>query len=172
MLACGSLGLIGLSRFLHCFVSLFPTLSAVFAVFVPYICYVPTLHFIHSYRKGIVYPKSQACVFRSLNRSASYAFSLSTSTPLPNTQSYTSRQKSAPALPLRGRRSAHFVLSLSATLTPLADGSRLSTTQAKNYFAIAPPVFTASFRLRAVLSVRLIPLRPHTAPDHPPLKFS
>ena len=150
MLACGSLGLIGLSHFLHCFVSLFPPFQRSLPYSFLTFRYVPPLHSIHSYRKGIVYPKSQACVFRLLNRSASYAFSLSTSTPLPNTQSYTSRQKSAPALPLRGRRSAHFVLSLSATLTPLADGSRLSTTQVKNYFAIAPPVFTASFRLRAV----------------------
>ena len=131
MLACWSLGLIGLSRFLQCSVSLFPP----FQQSLPYsflsFRYVPPLHSIHSYRKGIVYPKSQACVFRSLIRFASYAFSLSTSTPLPNSQSYTPQQKIAPALPLRGRRSAHFVLSLSATLAPLADGSRLSIPQAK-----------------------------------------
>ena len=127
-------------------------------------CHSVSLHFRHSHRTATARKSSPSIV-----RSVTLHFLIPSS---PCLFQHTLQTKTPPALPRCGWRPAHSVLSLSTTLAPLADGSRLSTTQAKNYFAIAPPVFTASFRLRAVLPVRLIPLRPHTAPDHPPLKYS
>lgn len=169
MLACGSLGLIGLSRFLHCFVSLFPP----FQLSLPYSLlpfrYVPTLHFIHSYRKGIINPKLQACVLvRSIVSQAPLFHSLH---PHPcTTPKATLHSK-------KSRQPCHFVVGVQRTSCYLCPPPSLHSQTAraspfhkpKNHFANFSLV---PFRLRAVLPVRFISLRPHTAPDHPPLKYS
>lgn len=57
-----------------------------------------------------------------------------------------------------------------ATLAPLADGSRLSTTQAKKSLRIATPIFyllRSGSRLFYLFGLIFLP---HQHPDHPPLK--
>jgi hypothetical protein len=64
----------------------------------------------------------------------------------------------------------HCGLFASATLAPLADGSRLSTPQAKKSLRYRYANFLlAPFRLRAVLPALFL-ATPTPAPDHPPLK--
>lgn len=77
----------------------------------------------------------------------------------------------------KSRQPCHFVVGVQRTSCYLCPPPSLHSQTAraspfhkpKNHFANFSLV---PFRLRAVLPVRFIPLRPHTAPDHPPLKFS
>jgi hypothetical protein len=91
-------------------------------------------------------------------------------------KNFTPQQKNAPALRQAvGSHSPHFAtlhcgLSVSATLAPLAVGSRLSTTQAKKSLRYRYADFLpAPFRLKAVLPALFL-ASPTPAPNHPPLK--
>jgi len=94
----------------------------------------------------------------------------------PAKKNYTSQQKTRqPCRYAVGSRSPHSAtlhcgLSASATLAPLAVGSRLSTPQAKNHSAIAPLIFYLLRFGSRLLYLRCFCATPAPTPDHPPLK--
>jgi len=171
VLACGSLGLIGLSRFLQCSVSFFllPTLLAVFAVFA--LVVPPDAHT----AKHCLYPSksrpASKITFHKLHSILSAGWHL-----LSPQKNYTTQQKTRqPCVFHVGSRSPHSAtlhcgLSASATLAPLAVGSRLSTTQAKNHSAIAPLIFYPLRSGSRLFYLRCFCAAPAPTPDHPPLK--
>ena len=145
MLACGSLGLIGLSRFLLCSVSFF-----CYSFQRSWSCSFQSLRRLrsfHSHHHTFYTRQAQSFIHSISLRSISFIHSCPCFSRKKN---FTARQKIAPALRQSRRRPAHFVLSLSATLAPLADGSRLLNSTAGN-----TPIGSVStvpfFLLRAVL---------------------
>ena len=135
VLACGSLGLIGLSRFLQCSVSFFcPALY--------YGCGRVHSASLQSHHHDFLTQAREPSFIRSLRFASYTTFTHSSRHTCPaRKKNYTARQKSRhPCVFHVGSRSPHFAtlhcgLFASATLAPLADGSRLSTPQAKNHSA-------------------------------------
>jgi hypothetical protein len=183
---------------LHCFRYVFfaQPFSAVFAVFVTlrfgYSFRYATLHDLNSAAltpQRIIKPK-QECRFHSLH-STTLRFLARTSlirfTPFhfahfsstlaqPHKKTPLQRQKHTPALRFQRRqpqpplRCTPLWLSASATLTPLADGSQASPSVSRQSTPLRSAALPSAFgRLKAALPA-LFSLRPHTAPDHPPLK--
>jgi hypothetical protein len=130
----------------------------------------------HSHRKTFFIP-SKSAAFHSFIHSAGYIRSLfqvgALALPAKNS---TARQKSRqPCVFHVSSRSPHSATLhcgpfAAATLAPLADGSRLSTPQAKKLLRYRYANFLpAPFRLKAVLPALFLTM-PTPAPDHPPLK--
>ncbi|MDR1698343.1 MAG: hypothetical protein LBR75_00760, partial [Prevotellaceae bacterium] len=85
----------------------------------------------------------------------------------------TAQQKDAPALRVPRRQpqpSLRCGLPASATLAPLAVGSRLSTTQAKKSLRYAPQIFYLLRFGSGLFYLRCFGATPTPSPDHPPLK--
>lgn len=107
-----------------------------------------------------------------------------TSSHLPKpTKKFTTLQKYAPALRFQRSRPQPslqialsflnrffpLVLSASATLSPLADGSRLSLRQAEKALHCVTPLFHLPSVGSRLFYLLCFSLCPRTAPDHPPL---
>lgn len=162
VLACGSLGLIGLSRFLQCSVPFFcPPFSAVFAVFA-LVVPLRSIPAVHTAKHCLSQAKA---VIPSLH-SAGYIPFFHSGTCFARKKNYTSRQKIAPALPFHGRRPQ----------PPLRYGYLCPPPSLHSQTARASPLrskkitplplrkfFTASFRLKAVL-----PALFYATPTHSP----
>ncbi|MDR1761090.1 MAG: hypothetical protein LBR55_01425, partial [Bacteroidales bacterium] len=93
----------------------------------------------------------------------------------PRKKNYTSRKKTRqPCVYHVASRSPHSAtlhcgLSASATLAPLADGSRLSTTQAKNQRSGSGVIFCPLRFGSRLFYLRCFCATPTPTPDHPPL---
>jgi hypothetical protein len=177
VLACGSLGLIGLSRFLQCSVPFFcPPFSAVFAVFALVIPlrYIPAAH---TAKQRLSQAREPPFIrsFRFVNCTSFTPSSRLTCFSRKKTPLH-SKKTRQPCVFHVGSRSPHSAtlhcgLSASATLAPLAGGSRLYTTQAKKSLHCVTLIFYL-FRSGSRLFYLRVLCYAHTSPRPPTPEIS